>query len=439
VRSCCTGGGPLKHDETSSADARRIEYLPLSSLRGAKRNPKKHADAEVRTSIDRFGYVEPMVLDERTGTLVAGHGRREALSSMREKGDAPPAGVKADGDEWLVPVLRGWESRSDAEAEAYLVASNQLTIAGGWDNKELTALLSDLAALGPDTLLGTGFDEKSLGELLDEVAPKDGQTDPNDVPDKIGHITVEPGQAYRLGDHLLVCGDSTDPGVYDRLMQGSVADIIWTDPPWNVAYDGKESIHRANAKGHEEIANDDLGEAFPGFCAAFCNAMVRHVKPGAPIYLAMSTQEWPTIHAALLGAGFHWSSTIVWAKESFVIGRKDYHAQFEPLWYGWQKGAARLVPVEDRSQSDLWTDIPRPKKSDDHPTMKPVELIERALKNSSAHGALVLEPFSGSGSVIMACERTGRRARAIELMPKYVQTTIVRWEEFTGKKAERVS
>ncbi len=410
------------------SDARRIEYVPLSSLKSAKSNPKKHADTDVKTSIGRFGYVEPMVVDERTGLLVAGHGRKDALTGMKAAGQDAPDGVTSTGGEWLVPVLRGWESRSDIEAKAYLLASNQLTALGGWDNASLTEMLKELSDAG--ALDGVGFGDAELTALLDAAGPRDGETDPDDIPEAPAESYVKLGDTYSLGDHRITCGDSTDPKVYERLMQGDRADIIWTDPPWNVDYTGK-------TKDALKISNDNMGEAFPGFCAAFSLAMVEYVHAGAPIYLTMAISEWSTIDPALKAAGFHWSSTIIWAKDSLVISRKDYHMQFEPIWYGWQQDAARLVPLEDRKQSDLWS-IARPKRSEDHPTTKPVELVERALKNSSKLGNLVLEPFSGSGTVILACERTGRRARAIELEPRYVQVAIERWEKFTGKKSERV-
>lgn len=416
--------------------AQSIEYLPVQSLVPALRNPKEHDEPNLDKSLLRFGYTEPVLLDERTERLVAGHGRVGALLRLREAGKKPPKGVRVGQDgSWLVPVVRGWASKNDVEAESYLLASNQLTIGGGWNNLQLGEMLAELAEKDPLNLVGIGFDEKALAKLLDATSPKAGKTDPDDVPDRIGEIYVKEGEVYRLGEHRIVCGDSTDPGVYEALMgREQLADILWTDPPWNVAY---ASGDHPSWKKHDEIANDNLGDAFPGFCSAFSLAMAKFTKPGAPLYLAMSAQEWPTIHASLLAAGFHWSSTIIWAKDSLVLSRKDYHTQYEPIWYGWQGDAARLHPLEDRTQSDLWT-IPRPKKSDDHPTMKPIELVERSLKNSSVRDAIVLEPFSGSGTVILAAERVGRRARAIELMPKYVQTAIVRWEEFTGKKAERV-
>jgi DNA modification methylase len=150
----------------------------------------------------------------------------------------------------------------------------------------------------------------------------------------------------------------------------------------------------------------------------------------------MSAQEWPTIHGALVQAGFHWSATIIWAKDSLVLGRGDYHRQYEPIWYGWNADGPRLHPLEDRKQSDLW-EIPRPKRSDEHPTMKPVDLVVRSLANSSSHGDVVFDPFGGSSTTLIACEKIHRHARVIELEPKYVQVGVERWQELTGRKAHK--
>jgi DNA modification methylase len=404
-----------------------IEYIPLAQLQVAARNPKKHAIGPLGSSISRFGYVEPIVLDERTQRMVAGHGRRETLLKMHAEGEAPPAGVRqADGD-WLVPVVRGWSSKSDKDAEAYLIASNRHVELGGWDDSALAALLQDI------DLEGTGFTQDDLTALLNEVAePELLLGDPDDVPEEPddSDVYVERGDLYILGKHRILCGDSTLPEDIKRLMAGELADLCWTDPPWNVAY-GK-SNHPSYRK--REIANDNLGEAFPGFCAAFCAGIKDATKPGAALYMAMSAQEWPTIDAALRHAGFHWSATIIWAKDSLVLGRGDYHRQYEPIWYGWNADAARLSPLEDRKQSDLWN-IARPKRSEEHPTMKLIELVVRSIQNSSSHGNLVFDAFSGSGTTILACEQTHRGCRTIELEPKYVQVAIERWEKLTGKKA----
>lgn len=415
-------------------DGLSLEYLPLTGLQGALRNPKLHS-GDIGKSISRFGYVEPIVLDERTQRLVAGHGRRDSLSSMKAAGQAAPSGIRVNGDEWLVPVMRGWASRSDTEAEAYLLASNRLTEVGGWDNNSLVELLQELEAA--DALEGIGFDAAALTELLDAAGPKDGNSDVEEVPEVDDKdIYVNLGDTYRLGQHLITCGDSTKGEDVDRVMRGDAAHICWTDPPWNVAY-GKSTNPAGWSGKHDEIANDNLGEDFGPFVAAFTAEMKRVMYPGAMLYMAMSAQEWPTIGRILGEFEFKWSSTIIWAKDSLVLSRKDYHTQYEPIWYGWRGDAARLHPLEDRKQSDVW-EIPRPKRSDEHPTMKPVQLITRALENSSKRGDIVYEPFSGSGSTLLACEQTGRACRAVELMPKYVQVAIERWEKFTGAKAERV-
>lgn len=405
----------------------RIEYTPLSELRTAKRNPKGHQLASIQTSISRFGFAEPAVVDERTGQLVAGHGRRESLLAMRNAGQKPPEGVQERGGEWLVPVVRGWKSRSDQEAEAFLLASNQLTIAGGWGDglAEMLKELNDAKALD-----GVGFGDKELSRLLDSISSVPPEVD--EVPPTPAEPYVKPGDMYELGPHRILCGSSTAAADVDRLLGGLQADICWTDPPWNVAL-GEGGTYNAKRKVRP-IANDDMGADFPGFCALFAGQVSRVLKPGAPIYVAMSSSEWATIDLALKAAGFHWSASVIWAKESLVLTRRDYHSQYEPIWYGWKEGAGRLVEVEDRTQSDLW-EIPRPKVSDEHPTMKPVELVARSIKNSSRRGALVFEPFSGSGTTIMAAETTGRVCRAIELEPRYVQVAIERWEKFTGQKA----
>jgi DNA modification methylase len=234
---------------------------------------------------------------------------------------------------------------------------------------------------------------------------------------------TERGQLWAVGAHKILCGDCCDEATVDRLLGGDKCHICWTDPPWNVAYG--ESSHPTWKK--RSIQNDNLGAEFPAFASQFCTIIAESLLPGAPIYMAMSAQEWPVIHGALAQAGFHWSSTIIWVKDHAVLSRKDYHTRYEPLWYGWRDGAARLCKVGDRRQNDVW-EIDRPKRSDEHPTMKPVELVARSLTNSSQPGDLVFEPFLGSGTTAVAAEQTGRACRAIELEPKYVAVTLERLE-----------
>lgn len=333
------------------------------------------------------------------------------------------------GGEWWVTVVRGWRSRNDREARAYALASNKLSELGGWDED----LLADFSAPldSEDLLAGTGFDLDDLEAIRSEQV--DSSAD--DAPPLPKSTSVRRGDVYALGDHLIVCGDSTDQRVISELLGEKKCAMSFTDPPWNVAYGApvnKRRRHRA------PIANDNLGEEFPAFCKAFCDRIAEVLIPGGALYLVMSCQEWPTIDGHLRATGFHWSSSIIWAKDALILGRKDYHAQYEPIWYGWRDGAPRAHPVRDRKQSDVWQ-IPRPRASEEHPTMKPVELVARALRNSTSRGAIVFEPFSGSGTTIVACEETGRRCAAVELEPAYVQVAIDRWEKLTGKSAERIT
>lgn len=399
----------------------KIELIELGEFRPAESNPKDHDIGALTQSLARFGAVETPVVDGRTGRLVAGHGRIEALIAMRAAGNDAPAGIAVSGKEWRVPTLTGWASRTDAEAKAYLLASNRTTELGGWDKAPLESMLVELAASGD--LVGTGWDADDVDSLIAPAVAQDDFAEPSE-------IWVRPGDMFALGQHRLICGDSTNDDVVSRIMGEDAADIMWTDPPWNVAYAGIR-------KPRKPIANDNLGDAFGGFLAAAMGLAVSHIRPGGAIYVAMSSQEMGGLMRTLEALGCAWSATLVWVKQAFVLGRRDYHAQYEPIWYGWKSGAPHHA-VSDRSQSDVWN-IDRPQKSDEHPTMKPVELVTRALKNSSNHGDICLEPFSGSGTTLLACETTGRKCRAIELEPRYVQVALERWEKLTSQKHVKVA
>ena len=286
-----------------------------------------------------------------------------------------------------------------------------------------------------------GADKKELdldlwaGEPPDDVEPQIDKAE--ELREKWG---VELGQLWKLGEHRIICGDCTDKAVVDRVMGEEKAIICWTDPPWNVNYGGSFNDTRTdNPLGWKKrtIMNDNLGDHFGEFAEEFCKTIHDTLVPGGILYMAMSAQEWGLIMQILEDIGFHWSSTIIWAKDSLVVSRKDYHTQYEPIWYGWKDDAARVRKVEDRKQSDLWN-IPRPKRSDEHPTMKPIELVERSIRNSSYVGDIVYEPFSGSGTTIIASERSGRICRAIELAPAYVAVAIQRWVDVTGGTPELV-
>jgi DNA modification methylase len=413
-------------------DPRRIEYTRLADVRRADVNPKQHDLGEIVTSIRKRGFVELPAVDERTGKLVAGHGRIEALAALKKDGAGLPKGLKQDADgEWLVPVLHGWASKDDADAKAYLVASNRLVEVGGWDDDALNQLLVSIASDGgPDALLGTGFDGDDVDRILNELAkPAEGLAEIDSLPDG---DAVPTGAMYRLGDHTLLCADSTKDESVARVLLGGGIDLVWTDPPYGVSYE--------SAAG--KVNNDGKDQLAPLLAAAFAQCF-RVLKPGGHIYAAHPAGGHAAIFIdAIRAAGFRIKQNLVWAKDSLVLGHSDYHFQHEPILYAMKPGEGRIGRggkgwYGDDSQVSVFS-FPKPKRSDDHPTMKPVELVEAMLLNSTARGHTVFDPFSGSGTTLMACERLGRKARVIELDPVYVGRTIARWEAFTGRKSELV-
>jgi len=225
-----------------------------------------------------------------------------------------------------------------------------------------------------------------------------------------------------------MCGDSTDIGAVAKLMDGKKARMAFTDPPWNVDYGG--AAHPSWKQ--RQILNDKMStEDFYKFLLLAFKAMASVSEPGATAYVVMSAQEWGNLMPVMKEAGYHWSSTIIWVKDTFVLSRKDYNTQFEPIWFGWLEGAARLCRLEDRGQSDVWQ-IPRPKKSAEHPTMKPIELVARAINNSSHGGDIILDLFGGSGTTLMAAEQTGRTAHLMELDPRYCDVIALRFAKMVN-------
>jgi DNA modification methylase len=233
------------------------------------------------------------------------------------------------------------------------------------------------------------------------------------------------GDLFEIGEHRLLCGDSTDSDAVARLMNAEKADMVFTDPPWNVNYG---AVKEGNPMGYKPrtILNDSMStDDFKDFMGSAFSMMAMHSKKGCPTYVVMSAQEWGNLMLALHENGYHWSSTIIWNKSHLVMSRKDYHTKYEPIWYGWLDGAPRLCPIEDRKQSDVW-DVDRPTKSELHPTTKPIELINIALKNSSKTGNLIMELFTGSGSTMVAAHQLKRKCYGMELDPKYCQVIIDR-------------
>lgn len=430
---------------TPEEPERRLEWVALAKLKPAKRNPKRHDLKAVGTSVARFGYVEPMVLDERTGRLVAGHGRREALMKMRAADEAPPSGVRVVDGEWCAPVLRGWSSRSDAEAEAYLLASNRLVEVGGWSDEDLAVMLRELGS--QDALDGVGFSEDDIGKLLASAGAAYEPTPEDDEvpePPEEKDVWVKPGDLFCLGEHRILCGDSTKAEDVARVMGGERAGLLATDPPYGVSYDNSERPNPGVAK--PRVAKDEMrDEELQVFLeAAFRAAKASALKDDAAWYLwhAHLTQGFFAAAAAAAAVRLH--RQIIWVKPVLLLGRGQYHWKHEPCFMGWVEGHQ---PPDygrgggERDQTTVWEigGISQAERREfNHATPKPVELFVIPIVKHLKPGEIAFEPFSGSGPQIIAAERTKRRCFAVEIEPRYVQVAIERWEKLTGKTHQRL-
>jgi DNA modification methylase len=392
-----------------------IERWPLERLIAYARNPRTHTEeqvAQIAASIAEFGFVNP-VLVGADGVIVAGHAR---VMAARKLGmiEAP------------VIVL---DHLSEAQRRALVIADNRLAQNAGWDGEMLRVELEALREeeFNLDLL---GFEDAEIEALLAEPEGEcAGLTDEDAVPETQEAAITVPGDLWILGPHRLLCGDSTQMEAVEKVLAGGLADITWTDPPYGVNYGAtmKDKLR----KKHRRIANDNLGPAFEPFLRDACTNILAVTK-GA-VYICMSSSELHTLHKAFTEAGGHWSTFLIWAKNTFTMGRADYQRQYEPILYGWKEGSDHYW-CGARDQGDVWF-VKKPVANDLHPTMKPVELVERAIRNSSKSRDTVLDPFAGAGSTLIACEKTGRQARLIELEPKYCDVIIQRFEEFSGKRA----
>jgi DNA modification methylase len=416
-----------------ATDERRIEYIPLAELltRLHPRNPKNHDLGAIIQSYKHHGYVANGVLDSRTGLFLAGHGRVEALSMMQKQKMEAPRGIRNGGADWLVPVQTGYESESDEAALAYLAADNKLTELGGWDEPALAELLQEIHNSGEISLEASGFDADDLDQILNDLGMMDEPTpDPGAQVDRAAELQekwqVQRGDVWQVGRHRVMCGDSTCKDDVDRLMGGVRAVMVWTDPPYGVNYGDK--IDAANPMGYRvrAIKNDDLtgGQLEEFIRSAYINAADASV-PGATIYAACpSSSELPTAIASFLDSGFEFRWQLVWVKDQLVLSRADYHFRHENILYGWKSDAGHYF-TDDRTQDSIF-EFPRPKQSPEHPTMKPVELITRAITNSSRTNESVYDPFLGSGTTIVACEQTNRIGYGMEISEAYVAVTLQR-------------
>ena len=398
--------------------ADKIEQWPTDKLVPYARNARTHSDAQVAqiaASIAEFGFTNP-ILAGSDGVIVAGHGR---LAAAQKLGIATVPVVVLDH---LTPTQR----------RALVIADNRIAENAGWDEAMLQVELADLQGDDFDLSL-TGFDADALADLLaGEETTSDGQTDEDSVPDA-GISITRPGDVWICGNHRVICGDSTDASTYDALMAGEIADMVFTDPPYNVDY---ANTAKDKMRGTDRpILNDNLGAGFHDFLLAALTPTLAHCRGG--IYVAMSSSELDVLQSAFRTAGGKWSTFIIWAKHTFTLGHADYQRQFEPILYGWPSDGTRHW-CGARDQGDVWN-IKKPHKNDLHPTMKPVELVERAVRNSSRPGDIVLDSFGGSGTTMIASEKSDRKARLIELDPKYVDVIVRRWQDYAGAQATRQS
>jgi DNA modification methylase len=388
----------------------QIQEVAVEALIPYAKNSRTHSDAQVAqiaASIKEFGWTNPILVDGTKG-IIAGHGR---LMAARKLGL-----VK-------VPVIE-LKDMTESQKKAYVIADNQLAMNAGWDIDLLKIEVADLDEDGFDLEL-LGFDNKMLDSLL-EPEVKDGLTDEDAVPEVPKDPKTKLGDVYILGEHRLMCGDSTSIESVETL-SGGLVDILVTDPPYNVNYEGatKDKLKIMNDSMDDETFRQFLRDAFVAADAV--------MKQGAVYYIWHADSEGYNFRGACRDAGWKVRQTLIWAKDSMVMGRQDYHWKHEPCLYGWKDGAAHLWAA-DRKQTTI-IECKKPRVNDIHPTMKPVELMEYQILNNTKGQDIVLDLFGGSGSTLIACEKTGRRARLMELDPKYCDVIVKRWEDFTGKQA----
>jgi len=401
--------------------ADKIEQWPTDRLVPYARNARTHTQsqvAQIAASIAEFGFTNP-ILAGSDGVIVAGHGR---LAAAQKLGIGTVPVVVLDH---LTPTQR----------RALVIADNRITENAGWDEAMLHLELAALHDEDFDLTL-TGFDADALADLLSgEEKTIDGRTDEDAVPEPAAAVISRTGDLWLLGPHRLMCGDSTRLSEVRVLMEDRQADLLHIDPPYGVAYSGRGS-RTAECIKNDELAGPELAAFLAG---AFANADA-HLKEGAACYVWHADGHHgtrPIFEYAFKAIGWRLSCTLIWAKNQASMGWQDYRQQHEPCLYGWKLGEHRAVT--DRTQTTLWQVKRDPAMHYVHPTQKPVELAERAIRNSTVAGAVVLDLFGGSGSTLIAAEKLGRVACLMELDPKYVDVIVRRWQDFSGAQAIRQS
>lgn len=428
---------------------RRYEEIEIQKLKPYENNARTHSEDQVEKiarSIKEFGFINPVIIDSDYG-IIAGHGR--VLGAQKIGMDK-------------VPCLFV-EDLTEAQKRAYILADNKLALDAGWDDEILKQEIKALDDMNFDVSIA-GFDIDDFDFTQEDI---EFQEDDYDVEANLPEIPkAKYGDIYQLGNHRVMCGDSTSQEDIDKLTEGLTMDLCVTDPPYNVNYGSiNESGYGKERDNGNKILNDNMDdESFYLFLSAFYEQMMRVLKEGGSYYIFHSDTEGYNFRKALRDAGGQVKQNLIWVKNALVLGRQDYQWKHEPCLYGWKEGAGHYF-IEDRTQTTVFEDkadldklskeelkemiediladkLPstvihedKPLKNDIHPTMKPIRLISRLIKNSSKHGENVIDFFGGSGSTLISCEQLGRNCYTIELDPKYVDVIINRWETLTGKTA----
>jgi site-specific DNA-methyltransferase (adenine-specific) len=385
-------------------DELKVTSVAISTLKLDGRNARSHSDQNIiaiKKSLQKFGQRKPIVVHD--GVVIAGNGTLTAAQGLGWETIAV-AEIPADWDANMI--------------KAYALADNRTAELADWNQDVLASILLELDESGWD-----------LGDIGFELPQTIGGVEigEDEIPEPPADPKVKIGEVWQLGDHKLLCGDATAIGSYKLLLGDEKVDMVWTDPPYGVAYVGK-------TKDALTIENDTLNHAqLTEFLRNAFTAIKESTKPGACWYVAAPSGDLFQAFSIPLFELEVWRHTLVWVKDTLVMGRADYHYRHESIFYGWTPGAAHQTPP-DRKQDTVW-EIPRPKANKEHPTMKPIELIVRSIGNSSLARDLILDPFGGSGSTLIAAEQTKRRARLMELDPKYCDVIITRWEAMTGQTA----
>ena len=387
------------------ANTERFEKVDINNLVPYARNARTHSKeqiAQLRSSLREFGFVSPVIIDNDYN-IIAGHGR---VAAAKEEGYN------------TVPCVFA-ENLTEAQKRAYILADNRLAMNAGWDEEMLAVELSDLQADAFDVSL-LGFTDAELNKL--SGAAENVKEDDFDIDEELKKPTVTKlGDLWLLGNHRLVCSDSTKADTFTLLMDGKLANLTVTDPPYNVNYEGNAG----------KIQNDNMADDkfYQFLFDAFANTE-KAMAQDASIYVFHADTEGLNFRRAFSDAGFYLSGTCIWKKQSLVLGRSPYQWQHEPILFGWKK-SGKHEWYSDRKQSTIW-EFDKPKKNADHPTMKPVAMLAYAILNSSMSNCIVLDPFGGSGSTLIACEQTGRVCDMIELDEKYCDVIVKRYIEQVG-------